>query len=134
MTICLSELTPLGTAGLSRPDIVAATLSYLYNRTEELDGRLIFSRLDGKDSRFGKDAFGRHFSEKVAGLKVEELRTSVETHAAKLFEIDAVSLRALGRSFRTCTTSNTRLVWITSDRRPVTLDEPAGSGATMARQ
>eukprot|EP01046_Picozoa_sp_COSAG06_P073898 COSAG06_NODE_22334_length_726_cov_15.159490_1_plen_136_part_00 len=48
MTICLSELAPLGAAGLSRPDIVAAALSYLYNRTEEPDGRLIFSRLDGK--------------------------------------------------------------------------------------
>ena len=93
MTICLSELAPLGAAGLSRPDIVAAALSYLYSRTEEPDGRLIFSRLDGKDSRFGKDAFGRYFSEKVAGLKVEELRTSVETHAAKLLENDAISPR-----------------------------------------
>ena len=93
MEISLSELTPLGTAGLARPDLVCAALGYLLKRTENPQGRLVFSRMDSKDSRFGKDAFGRYFGEKVAGLKVEELRTSLESKAATLLDGNAISPR-----------------------------------------
>lgn len=93
MEISLSELTPLGTAGLSRPDLVCAALGYLLKRTQNPQGRLVFSRMDSKDSRFGKDAFGRYFGEKVAGLKVEELRTALESKAATLLGGNAISPR-----------------------------------------
>ena len=91
--VSLSDITSLGTAGLARPDMVCVALGRLLKRTKNPEGRLVFSRSDTKDSMFGKDVFGRFFAEKIVGLKVEELRTALESRAAVLLDANAISPR-----------------------------------------
>ncbi len=93
LNVKLSALGALGQAGLLRPDMAAAALTWLWNRTEgEKKGRLVFSRNCKKAAQFGKDVFGKHMVSVLGkGMDCGLLRKRLEMDAARLAQEGTIS-------------------------------------------